>query len=86
MKNIRIYKAAPIYKGKETESVTITIESTFPERDVLSDVNEIANRDAVYLEKVLIDSLPGATYDRLLGHMLARKSTHFRVSHGGKSC
>lgn len=39
------------------------------------------DEQARQLEEVLIRTLPGGTYDRLLGRMLARKASHFRVAH-----
>lgn len=37
--------------------------------------------DSEAIEIGLWRSLPGGTYDRLLGRMLTRKATHFRVLH-----
>ena len=54
----------------------------------LDDVGSIESMDLTYkadaqaIEDLLYNTLPGGTYDRLCGAMLARKSTHFRVSHG----
>jgi hypothetical protein len=41
---------------------------------------KVFDSQAEAIEVALHDSLPGGTYDRLLGRMLARKATHFRVA------
>lgn len=38
-------------------------------------------KEAAEIEKALYESLPGGTYDRLVGLFLQRKASHFIVSH-----
>jgi hypothetical protein len=83
---IKICKAATVYTGQIIQDVQITIEGSFPDvdrkaTDPLLETAKFADNQAQVLEDALYDSLPGATYDRLLGRMLARKSSHFIVSH-----
>ena len=63
------------------EDAMICIEGEFPEYESLEEAAAEHGEQARFLENVLYSHLPGGTYDRLLGAMLARKATHFRVSH-----
>ena len=56
-------------------------QPTYNYRDDLAVIDAQFTADAEAIEDALIHSLPGGTYDRLLGLMLARKASHFRVSH-----
>lgn len=81
MNYLHIPKAKPIHAGDEVQSVTIILDDETPE------FKELHEQDAYYfvraaeLGDALYNALPGGLYDRLLGEMLARKATHFRVSH-----
>jgi hypothetical protein len=64
--------------GEPTEvviNIGITRQPTLEEQDAIFD------GEATAVEAALFRSLPGGLYDRLLGAMLARKSTHFIVRH-----
>ena len=81
MKTVKISKAQPIGDQK-IENVTIEIWVEFPDIDSvpMSKLQHLS--EASDLELALYNALPGGTYDRLLGLMLARKATHFVVAHG----
>lgn len=49
------------------------------------DLAEVAQSDAKAIAFVLHESLPGATFDRLLAELLLMKASHLVVSHGAKS-
>jgi hypothetical protein len=82
MSELTLHKAQPTGPQK-IEPVTVVIAETIPEFKTLNDISLFASTEANRLEQALYNSLPGATYDRLLGIMLERKATHFRVAHGG---
>ena len=42
------------------------------------------DEQAEAMELALHGSLPGGTYDRLLGRMLERKASHLRLAHGSR--
>lgn len=82
MRTLKIHAAEPI---GDQEQVAATIEIAFqmPARsktDPLEQVMELFKNDAFWLEDVLINALPGGTYDQLLSAMLQRKASHFVVS------
>lgn len=82
-KIINIYTGQP-FGGQKQPEVVIKMIAPFPDfkGDDLIEQSEFQhNKDAELLEETLIQNLPGGTYDRLLGLMLKRKSTHFIVSH-----
>ena len=83
---LTIHKAQGI--SEPITDAVITIRDEIPdfsrEADCLRKLELYADADAAELEDLLINMLPGATYDRLLGRMLARKSTHFAVAHGAR--
>ena len=77
-----IHKAQAI--GTETVRTTvIQISESLPSYETLEMVDSHYNAQAWAIEAALIESLPGGTYDRLLGRMLERKASHFRVAYGG---
>lgn len=82
MKTVHVFKAQP--SSEPVQSVQILIEQEIPEFSKLSEQDSACDRVVLSLETALYDSLPGAVYDRLLGWMLQRKSTHFRVTHEAK--
>lgn len=82
MKIINAYKAQRVIEP--VESRHIVIEQEMPNFTLLSEQDKVCDKEASSLENALYKSLPGATYDRLLGVMLERKASHFRVSHEAK--
>jgi len=69
-------------KADRNEGALLDICDNVP--DYGGDLHEYAGfytEQALAIERALYGSLPGGTYDRLLGLMLQRKSTHFRVAH-----
>lgn len=77
-RNIRKAQPSP----NEIESVAIIIQEELPAFAELGQQDEYCRLQAQRLEGILIDTLPGATYDQLLAAMLLRKASHFRVAHG----
>jgi hypothetical protein len=86
MKAVEIYVGQPI-GNYEPEHIAIILKNTFPDckdKDWLEKSKSLFKSDAEKLEKILLDSLPGGTYDALLGEMLKRKASSFVVSFGDK--
>ena len=82
MKTVLIHKSAGSYHGQpDTEDLTIRALSEFPNLKTLEEYDEAFLKDAQKVETALYETLPGGTFDRLLGLMLMRKASHFRVSH-----
>ena len=75
------YKAHRTLPDDEVEERQIYIEGEFPDGASLESAAATFEANAADLEDALYRSLPGGTYDRLLGRMLERKATHFVVSH-----
>ena len=80
MKNIVVNKADPVGE-RAVESMEIRIEAQLPHAEALAEAARVYNCDAEMLETAVHESLPGGTYDRLLGMMLERKASHFAVAH-----
>lgn len=83
-KIVSIYRAC----SDLTQPLTIVIDDMLPAIPQRSDetTNEWLQRSAerfdeqgARLEEALRSVLPGGTYDRLLGHMLTRKASHFII-------
>jgi hypothetical protein len=82
---MQIAKAQPV-GDQQVNDINIDISFTCPDfegDDCIQRANAFFIDQASDLEEALYNSLPGGTYDRLLGIMLKRKSTHFIVSHQG---
>lgn len=79
---MRVPKAQPVGVRAVADCI-IEITEPLPEGDTrtLKQWAEYYDEYALRLEGLLINSLPGGLYDRLLGRMLERKATHFRVAH-----
>lgn len=84
-----IYRAQPI-GTEQPEVVQIVIEQNFPDlpgrgrlSDVLAEAAQVFDKEAQMLFEAL-QSLPGGTWDRLLGKMLEHKASHFVVGHGSR--
>ena len=75
MKTIKVFKAQRIMD--EIPSVQIVLDVELPRLRHES----VYEYQAKEIEDALHFTLPGATYDQLLGLMLARKASHFRVAH-----
>jgi len=69
--------------GDEIPSATLVMftEIPYPRSVKASDI--VFLDDATEIEALLHATLPGGTYDWLLGLMLKRKASHFIVPHGG---
>jgi hypothetical protein len=78
-----IGKAQPIFgSGQVVPSVTIRITDSLPVFATLAEQDAYHDAQATTIETALIESLPGGTYDRLVGRMLERKASHYRVAYG----
>lgn len=78
--NLPIHKAQRRLVSEEVESANILIDREVPSFDRLEDADAVYLKDAQELCAVLYATLPGGTFDRLLGEMLKIKASHFRVS------
>jgi len=83
-KTIRTFKAEPVIESEPVKDVTIFISETVPKFSDLRAQHISFLLKAEELENALHSSLPGGVYDKLLGAMLRRKSSHFIVTHGGR--
>ena len=83
MKTIHIYKAQGFTETDEVESLTLSVDKELPEFESLEHAVMYYEVDATQLCNALYNALPGGTFDRLVAHMLTKKASHFRVSHGG---
>lgn len=82
MNYLHIPKAQIAYKDNiPAPDLTIFIKREVPKFKELGEQDAYFDIRASELEDALYNTLPGGLYDRLLGEMLARKATHFRVSH-----
>jgi hypothetical protein len=78
---IDVRRAGPVGE-RHVPVVHIVIEEEMPHlrgSETLAQLDARFLEDARVIEKGLIESLPGGTYDRLLGLMLQRKASHFIV-------
>ena len=81
MKTINIYKAQPVVKGEEVESLTINLHKPLPEK-VYKDLDEwrqVAKKEAATLCESLCGALPQGVTDALLVELLDRKRSLFVV-------
>ena len=81
--DLRFYKAN---KTADTEvpDMVLGISENLPNLDgmTLGEIGDLFEQQAQLIERALYKSLPGGTYDHLVGAMLQRKATHFVVTHG----
>jgi len=80
---VKIARADPL-PHKPTPSVEIHICERLPHFGLLGSQAKWFLAEAEKLESALYRSLPGGLYDRLLGVMLRRKSSHFIVAYGSE--
>lgn len=78
---IVISKALPALGGGPVPDGHIEITAEIPGVADLQEWDAFCVNQARQIEYTLLASLPGETYDRLLGLMLARRASHFRVPH-----
>ena len=78
---ITISKAEQI-GTEQIKTARIHISRRVPRFDELEEQADYFTFEAKSIERALWHSLPGGTYDRLLGEMLQRKASHFIVAHG----
>lgn len=84
MANITLCKAQDVRGIAPPEDCHIHIVEALPDlyESGLDAAAAHFDQQAEELEVALVNCLPGGTYDRLLGRMLARKASHFRVAFG----
>ena len=80
---LSIYKGQKIGKNK-VDDLHLEFTREFPIVDKIKHSDSIFDAQAEVLEKQLFRTLPGGTYDRLVGMMLKRKASHFIVTHDQK--
>jgi len=79
---VAVAKAAPVDKYDSVPDVQINIVERFPNISTLAETGTFARTQAKIIEQALYDSLPGCTYDWLLGCMMERKTSHLHVAYG----
>jgi len=83
---ISVASASP-FPGDQARTATINVGPTLPPEVPMLNVFRKAEyeaffqREAQSIEETLHDSLPGGTYDRLMGEMLKRKASVYRVGY-----
>lgn len=81
--HIIVKAAQPRSKDEPKKHVVIEVGPQAPiETLTVSAADTLFENEAEMLEDALSASLPGGTYDRLLGYMLQRKASHLVVAHG----
>lgn len=80
-----VSKADPAYLGIPIIDMCIEIVGALPEFDDLADAIRYYDGQAQQIEETLHRALPGGVYDRLVGRMLTRKASHFRIAHFDES-
>ena len=82
MKEVKVSKASGVGRFAEGEDTVITISGQRNlDKLTLNEVGQFFDLEAQKLFDALYNSLPGGTFDRLTGLMLAKKASHFIVSH-----
>ena len=85
-KTIAVACASP-FRGDEPSHVTIIVGPGMPPEVPMlsafrkSEYESFFQREAQLIEETLHGSLPGGTYDRLMGEMLKRKASVYRVGY-----
>lgn len=82
---LSVHKAMPALKAEPVQDLAVSIKEEIPDFKELGTQDDFTLHEAKCLESALYNTLPGATYDRLLCEMLKRKVTHFRVPHSDYS-
>jgi hypothetical protein len=82
MKTIATYVASPI-GDNEPDTVNLIINLPLPCFDSLAEAEAHHEAVASMIFDALVNSLPGGTFDRLLGLMHARKASLFSVPLSG---
>jgi len=82
IRQISITKAEPI-GDQNIPTLVINIFDVPPQFDSPDDAARWYASQAQLLERRLHGTLPGGTYDRLLGLMLTRKASLLKVAYGG---
>ena len=84
MKVVMAYKAQRINRDEPTESLSIICEQELPKFvGAPSGTQRLAHEhDAAVIAKALRDTLPGGTFDRLIGELLRMKASDLVVSYG----
>ena len=81
MKEVHVYKANKHYAGVAVESVIIILDEEIPEvaGDTLILWEQQALNEAEKIEQILLDTLPGGVYDRVMARMCVRKASLYKV-------
>ncbi len=86
MKKVQICQAetggAPVVEVIiEVSRSLLNGDTTLTGQSTLDEHRAVFEKEAALIEDALYNSLPGGTYDQLVGLFLKRKSSHFIVSH-----
>ena len=76
-----VSQAEQAYLEKPVIDTRIEITGALPDLEYPQETAHYYDNQARQIEEALHRSLPGGTYDRLVGRMLARKASHFRIAH-----
>jgi len=80
---IEVYKAQRFTQSDdECPNATLIMKEEIPNFKTPEATNIQFVGNATAIENVLWNTLPGGTYDRLLGLMLKRRASHFVIAHG----
>ena len=75
-------KETKVCKANGQSGGVLSVQNELPDDADVNLYPTVFQADAIAIETFLHDTLPGGTYDRLLGYMLKRTSSHFIVSYG----
>jgi hypothetical protein len=77
MDNQNVYKAVG-FRDKPVESITLTVDMVIPECSTLEEQKRIFKHEAEAM-MIVLERLPGGTFDALLGLMFAKKASQWVI-------
>lgn len=79
---VGVNKASPTIKSEPVEDLQINIQGEMPAAGTLKAQAELYNEQGEFLARCLWNSLPGGTLDALIGALLKKRASLFRVTFG----
>jgi hypothetical protein len=76
MNTFKVHKASPTIPGDEVDEATILI---VPSIDTAAECRDQFQHDGIELAQALWNHLPGGTLDVLIGELLQRRASQFRI-------
>lgn len=73
MRTIKAYKAQSV--AVDIEALTIVLSDTMPQLETIRLQQQVQDSDADAIATALHEHLPGGTFDRLVAHLLKRKTS-----------